>query len=579
MRIATAVGAFCALLGAMMLIVPHRFETATYATLHPHLLWWGVAFLLAGGGLLTAAVAPLRWLAIATHFAAGGVLLTLAHGFAAGGMWGRMADYMVLGLGTALAPLLPQRGQVEMADASRDLLALLIGLGIAVTALMLIAHPVQFDVPFYAMIWSHLHWYVPLFVAAGLGLAYAHLGPACPRAVLWALHLIAAATLLVFAGMSALRTADWAGIAYYAGFGALVAILPWLEPALRRINPSSLRIRLALVLIVAAAAPLIIAVTIVTDRAEQSATGQALTLQQTIAVTLADDTSHFLSFHRAGAEGAATAINLARMTSGEQGVLLRRLSEEYQDVSSLGTYDAVGSLVARGDSPPPAVIRGSAVFEQARRTNTTSFAYQVLPPSHRLLFEFGVPLRRPDNAWAGLLLFSVESTEVASDIRRVSTEVGSQAYVVNDEGRLVAHQDAALNGSFQYVADSPPVAAMHLGNSAAGVLKYWSADGQQLAGFAHVAGAGLGVVVERPIAVALAGMHAGREIAFTILMLMVSGAAVGGTIAAGALARPLEALAREATRLGDDNVPVALPSSGIAEVGDLSPPSARCAPG
>jgi len=47
MRVTTlqwAVGMFSALLGAMMLIVPHRFEASTYAALQPHLLWWGACW-------------------------------------------------------------------------------------------------------------------------------------------------------------------------------------------------------------------------------------------------------------------------------------------------------------------------------------------------------------------------------------------------------------------------------------------------------------------------------------------------------------------------------------------------------
>lgn len=573
MRLTTlqwAVGMFSALLGAMMLIVPHRFEAATYAVLQPHLLWWGVAFLLAGAGVLAAALIPLRWLLLFTHLAAGMVLVVLATGFASQDAWPRAINFLVLGLGAALVPFVSRRGKIETSESGCDLLALLVGLGAAATGLIIIAFPGQLGGQFYDLIRAHLPLYGVLFMVTGLALAAAQLRPASSPIIRWALYLAAGSTLLAFAGNTAVVVGDWTGTAYFGGFGALVAMTPWLDPVLGHIDSSSLRIRLALALIVAVAAPLIAAVTIVTDRAELSATSQALTLQETIANTLADDISRYLSFHRAAAAGLAKAINLVQMTPPQQEALLRTLGEEYPDVFTFATYDDRGHPLARGDSFPRESIGGSPVFEQSLRSNAESLAYHVSPLSHRLLFEFGAPLRRPGNSWAGLLVVSVESARVASTIERIGAETKGLAYVVNNQGRLLVHRDAALNGSFLDVSDLPPVANLLVGRSADGVLRYENKNGWQLAGFARVAGTALGVVVERPLAVAVAGAHTGREIAFTILLLMVGGAAVGGILAAGALARPLEALAREARRLGEDDATVALPESSIAEVKDLA---------
>jgi len=573
MRVTTlqwAVGMFSALLGAMMLIVPHRFEASTYAALQPHLLWWGVAFLLAGGGLLAAALSPLGWLVLCTHLAAGMVLLVLAPGFASQGAWARATNYVVLGLGTACVPLIARRRETETVESGGDLLALLVGLGAALTGLVIMAMPGQLSGRFYGLIRPHLPLYGGALMVTGLALAVGQFRPPSSPIIKWTLYLAVGSTLLAFAGNTAVAVGDWTGIAYYGGFGALVAMTPWLDPVLRHINSSSLRIRLALALIVAVAAPLIAAVTIVTDRDEQSATGQALTLQKTIAGTLADDISRYLSFHQAAASGIAKAINQVQMTAAQQATLLRSLGEEYPNVLSFATYDDHGHTIARGDSSPRESIGGSPVFEESLRNDGPSQAFQVSPGGNRLQFEFGAPLRRPDNSWAGVLVVSVESVRVATELQRVGSLTRGKAYVVDIEGRLVAHQDSALTGSFQDVSGSPPVAALLSGQNADGVLRYANHNGPQLAGFARVAGTVLGVVVERPLAVALAGAHTGREIAFTILLLMIVGAAVGGSFAAGALARPLEALAREAKRVGEDDATVALPESSIAEVKDLA---------
>ncbi len=101
------VGAFIATLGAMMLVAPHQFAAAPYAALSPQLAWFGPGFLGAGASLLAVATPGPRFrYVVLAHLWAGGMLLMLAWGFALSGSWSGTSNYGVLGLGTALAPLL-----------------------------------------------------------------------------------------------------------------------------------------------------------------------------------------------------------------------------------------------------------------------------------------------------------------------------------------------------------------------------------------------------------------------------------------------------------------------------------------
>src|SRR5688572_16574508 len=47
-----SVSVFCALLGALMLVVPHQFAGPSFAPLRPWLTEWGVAFFAAGVALI-----------------------------------------------------------------------------------------------------------------------------------------------------------------------------------------------------------------------------------------------------------------------------------------------------------------------------------------------------------------------------------------------------------------------------------------------------------------------------------------------------------------------------------------------
>ncbi|MBI3979602.1 MAG: hypothetical protein HY331_15585, partial [Chloroflexi bacterium] len=104
-----AVGVFCATISTLMLVAPHQLSAAAYAPIQPYLAWWGVAFLLAGCALISAAASIIRGLpALAAHLVGGALLLGLAAGFATTGTWAGVVNYGVLGLGTAIAGFLAQ---------------------------------------------------------------------------------------------------------------------------------------------------------------------------------------------------------------------------------------------------------------------------------------------------------------------------------------------------------------------------------------------------------------------------------------------------------------------------------------
>src|SRR5262245_62334035 len=101
-----------------MLVVPHQFAGSAYAILAPHLTWLGTWFTLAGGMLLGVAVLGASGRpAVVVQVLAGAALVALGIGAGTAGAWTSTVSYVVLGLGTTLAPLVA-RGRE---DARGDL--------------------------------------------------------------------------------------------------------------------------------------------------------------------------------------------------------------------------------------------------------------------------------------------------------------------------------------------------------------------------------------------------------------------------------------------------------------------------
>ena len=65
----------------------------------------------------------------------------------------------------------------------------------------------------------------------------AHLYPATPTPISWGSHLLLGMAMRAFGPPTALPNRAFTSIAYYNGFGALIGMLPWLRPRLRRSDP------------------------------------------------------------------------------------------------------------------------------------------------------------------------------------------------------------------------------------------------------------------------------------------------------------------------------------------------------
>jgi PAS domain S-box-containing protein len=591
-----AVGVFCALIGALLLVVPHQFESPVETGLGLNLPWWGASFLLAGWILVGIAALSHRMrrsLVFAAHFPAGAGLLLIAGTTFSAYDWIDTAIYTVLGLGTMLAPLLvrdpraagaeerPGAGHADAPDgfagkrapaatATGDLLALIMGLGSCLAGLLLLAFPGHFAEPVVAWIRPFLPLYGVAFLTSGAALVYLQLRPNLPSVVWWGVHLFAAAVLFAFLVVLPLPSHEWLDVAYYGGFGLVLVLLPRYRGLAHPIAPSSLRTQLAIALAAAAALPLVAVAAMVTDVYQRSATAEALTLQDALASALAQDVSDYIDLHSQAVDGVALQPGLWEMDYPEKRAFLHAVKPAYRDLIHLSVFDATGEDTADSDDIHRPNASQRFVFLNAREKMAPTLDMFIGPITGTPIFAFGSPYRDASGQFAGIVGSSVESTRVAAMLASASTGDGREAYLVDARARMVAHPDASLAAALADFSAAPPIAAMQADGNDHGALRYSTPDGERLAGYARVPRLGWGVVVEQPTATALAGARAGRELAFWILLVTIALATAGGALAAGGLVGPLNALARAVERFAGGNPAAPLPRSRVSEVARLA---------
>jgi hypothetical protein len=255
-----AVGTFCSAMGVLMLVAPHQFNAPAFAWLQGQLIWWGVGFLAAGVGLLiVVSMLPRFVLVVPVHLWAGGLLLGLAAGFVRTGVWSGTAPYLVLGLGTAAAPLLGHL-VVQRSWLRGEAFPLFLGFGALLSGLILLALPGNFGASRYDLARPVLGWFGLAFCASAILVCAGQTSRLVPPWLGRLAPVLLGGVFVVFGAVTAVPSHDWTSGIFYGEFGAALIVLSMLPARLRRFDPHALPTRLALVVAAAVVVPLVVRV-------------------------------------------------------------------------------------------------------------------------------------------------------------------------------------------------------------------------------------------------------------------------------------------------------------------------------
>ena len=536
------ISCFCAIVGALMLIVPHQFSSPAFAQIRPYLPWVGGIYLAAGLVLLLAtALRVRRTLLLLSHIGVGAVLLLYGIMLLAAGTWIAGPSYLTLGLGVLAAGLLPQ-DQPDRPNASGDAFALLIGLCAIGNGLVMLLLPEQLRLPIYDQVRPLLGGFGPTLVLSGVAVVLAQIWAGMPR---WANHtgrLALAATFLFYMSLVSLPSRGITGILFFGGFGTLTALLPWLSSLLRSLDPDGLRLRLGLALTAVAVLPLTLTVALITAQQERLVLEQSLNHQQTLAVTHAHDVTNYISLHQDALALLATQVDL--LTRPERaGTALEQVRRLYPALQACATIGPDGAGLATSGAVPP----GGAPFGRLAPTR------QARP------FQSGlVILEVPAGASGG-----VACTLSLAQLGTPSIDQPNQdrsVVILSQDGQVLLSSDKPL-----VLPALPPDAARQSGS-----LLLGQPSASLIVGHAPVKVLGWQVLIERPVMSALSSAYQARETAFGLLLAVVAIGMAVGALLARRMTAPLHTLARAADRLADGDASAPLPTTRLTEVAHLS---------
>ncbi|HZQ99080.1 MAG TPA: hypothetical protein VFC93_09720 [Chloroflexota bacterium] len=232
-------------------------------------------------------------------------------------------------------------------------------MALGVLGATMLARPDQFHLPVYDRIRPSI---VPLglfFAVVGLSLAMVEWRRSGSRCVRLAAHLAAACALLLFGAVGGpLDFLMWSGIAFYGAFGLAVAALPWVEDHLDRLDPGSLRLRLALIMGALATLPLVAVTVVVADGYEQASLSESLRTNRIIALSFAQDVGDYLALHPAEAGTLPSTSRSSAGTPDARPARAAAFAGRSSGAVTFGALDATSGPAVQGGAPPLADLAG-----------------------------------------------------------------------------------------------------------------------------------------------------------------------------------------------------------------------------
>jgi hypothetical protein len=177
------------------------------------------------------------------------------------------------------------------------------------------------------------------------------------------------------------------------------------------------------------------------EREERSTVEAQLSVNQALAEALSGNVAQYVRLHQQALSAVASLPGLSAMTPEQQAALLRRTTGAYPDVIAFSTYGLDGRPISRGDGrePPTApndwintAVSGVPVPVQAG----------VSPLISRPVFRAARVIRDQSGLPAGAATVALESSHLVDLLDRSSTP-GLQAFVVDQDGVVIAHSDAS----------------------------------------------------------------------------------------------------------------------------------------
>lgn len=334
------------------------------------------------------------------------------------------------------------------------------------------------------------------------------------------------------------------------------------------IGENTLKRKLVIYFVLIAAIPLLLTTIVTTYLSHNAMVESVYHNNQQTAGFLADQVNDSLDSTVQLLRDLADTTDIQSMDTTKQLALMKKVTSKSDIIKTIIINDAKGThtvrtqgkLAKNGEREYFKEIAAGAdyAFSDIQVGNSTGMAALVI----------AVPIRDEQKNFKGAVLGVIDLEKLSQHIADTKIGKSGYAFLVDREGKIITHPDKKMMQEMTDVSQLAPVQALINGQN--GVSQYKDQQGEQLAGYSRVPLSGWGVVVQQPMAEAMAKANQVRMTGFIFTILAVLCAFGVGIFAAGIITKPIRELVEATQKLSQGDLTVQVQLKTQDEMGHLA---------
>lgn len=271
-------------------------------------------------------------------------------------------------------------------------------------------------------------------------------------------------------------------------------------------------------LILAAAIPLLIAVTVIISSRAGAEIEYHINLDlEENNETLAGTVSNWLVSHSRTLNEMTLLPDITSMDPTLQRPALQAIASAHPNLFLVHTTDVQGMNTARNDDEEPKDYHDRAWYQGAMTGAPITFEALISRTTGRPALNMAAPIRSASGRTIGVASIVSELDEISQDV--LANEEGRGiTFIVDTNNRVVAHPDPAFTAEeLRDLSTYPPVAVLRQGQE--GLITFTDENGEVWRAYVSTLDNGWGVVAQQPEAVLLEPVRNFQRIATVLITL------------------------------------------------------------
>lgn len=564
-----AMGGYYALIGILLVVIPHRMNDLPGYLLSEQPIQTGLAALLVGLLLLACVQFSLpTWISKPVHLLSGAALVGLGvHAFQAGPGENPTAP-LLFGASLISAAFFPRPNPEDKPGPSNDLFSLTAGLLSLGAALSLLLDLNQRGATLTAN--AAEGWlFASGFIVASLWLTGMQLyawqqrtSPLRLKAIAWAGYTLAGLFAMGFAILVLIPQQHWINAGLFAFSGLVLLVIPWAPLYRETLSPASLRLRLAFILASSLAVPMLLTTAFVGTNLEHSLVRKALEAQKNQTSEIASDLADYLARHQSAVNGLARQPGLLEGSLEDKKFRMGAFAAAYPGISSFYLYDSAGNLLSATTQTVPILPAAGFDFSNPDRAlSQINFSGQPDSP----MLGISAPILSEANEISGLVVAGLPISDLAALMERTAQTIPGKAMLIDSNGRLITHSSMDAARVQHDLRAHPAVTTLLASSDPVGAVNERREDGNWLSTYAVIPDVGWVVLVEQPAANVVSSLYAARDLWLVLLLFFILVGLLAGLVVGDWLTRPFQSVAAALEEVHSDHRKVSFPPVSFQE--------------